>query len=396
MAKRLAVVVALLAAFAGGGLVATHWTNRPPTQTAAASATGRIYQCSMHPQIVQDHPGNCPICQMALSEVATAHKIIGYRNPMRSDVISPTPAKDEMGMEYLPIYDTEEAGSASDVPGHAAFNIPSERQQLIGVTREVVRRRALARDIRAVGTVAYDPTLYQAIVEYREALRAKSEIQRSPWAEAQRGADAIVSSALLKLRQQGISDAQLAQLVRGGNPVNLLLPGTSVWVYAQVYEYELPFVRVGQPITVTAPSSAGSPFQATVVAIDPILSPTTRTARIRALVSTPAADLRPESFVTVTIRVPLGEHPALPESAVLDTGAHQIVFVVKDGGRFEPRTVTLGQEAEGYYEIRSGVAEGEAVVTSANFLIDSESRFRAALAAFRPNAPPAGDPASAR
>jgi len=127
----------------------------------------------------------------------------------------------------------------------------------------------------------------------------------------------------------------------------------------------------------------GRTYTAKVTAIDPILNPATRTARVRMLVPTPDRSLRPESFVKVTIHVPLGEKLAVPREAVLDTGETQIVFVVKGGGRFEPRAVTLGRAAEGYYEVVSGVATGEDVVTSANFLIDSESRFRSALAAFK-------------
>ena len=107
-----------------------------------------------------------------------------------------------------------------------------------------------------------------------------------------------------------------------------------------------------------------------------------RSCFIRALVATPDEALRPETFVHVTIHVPLGEKVAVPENAVLDTGEHQIVFVVAGEGRFEPRAVELGREAQGYYEVLRGVEPGERVVTSANFLIDSESRFRSALAAF--------------
>jgi multidrug efflux pump subunit AcrA (membrane-fusion protein) len=169
--------------------------------------------------------------------------------------------------------------------------------------------------------------------------------------------------------------------------VNLLLPGKSVWVYGQVYEYEVQLVRPGQEMVVTVPSLPGRTFRARVVAVDPILNAMTRTARVRALVATPDASLRPETFVHVALHVPLGERVAVPESAVLDTGEHQIVFVLAGGGRFEPRAVALGREAQGYWEVLGGVEPGERVVTSANFLIDSESRFRAALAAFGAPAP---------
>jgi Cu(I)/Ag(I) efflux system membrane fusion protein len=149
-----------------------------------------------------------------------------------------------------------------------------------------------------------------------------------------------------------------------------------------VYEYEVELVRPGQEIVVTVPSLPGRRYQAKVVAIDSILNAMTHTARIRALVATPDESLRPETFVHVQIHVPLGEKIAVPENAVLDTGEHQIVFVVSDDGRFEPRAVELGREAQEYYEVLGGLEPGERVVTSANFLIDSESRFRSALAAF--------------
>ncbi len=143
-------------------------------------------------------------------------------------------------------------------------------------------------------------------------------------------------------------------------PSSCCSPGKSVWIYAQVYEYEAPLVKQGQTMVVTSPALPGERFTTEILAIDPILDPMTRTTRVRGLVSTPDATLRPESFVDVTIHVPLGEQLAVPEDAVLDTGEHQLVFVVKDDGTFEPRAVELGREAEGYYEVRSGLSRGRA------------------------------------
>ncbi len=365
------------------------------------------YQCPMHPEIVADRPGTCPICGMTLQRVddstvgtrpdarptdpnaraavrpeARAPKF--YRNPMRPDVVSPVPAKDEMGMDYVPVYDDGADAPTSDVPGHAAFTLSPERRQLIGVTTAPVERRPLAVEIRAVGRVAYDPKLYQAVVEYREAARSRDVLHESTLREAHAGADALIRGAHLRLRQLGLGDDQIAALTRdGSDPTALLLPGKSVWIYAQVYEHEAPLLRVGQTMTVTLPALPGERFTTTVAGIDPILDPATRTTRVRGLVATPAANLRPESFVDVTIAVPLGDQLAVPEDAVLDTGARAIVFVVRDDGTFEPRAVELGRAAAGYDEVRTGVVAGERVVTSANFLIDSESRFRAALAAYR-------------
>ncbi|MBI3784072.1 MAG: efflux RND transporter periplasmic adaptor subunit [Deltaproteobacteria bacterium] len=394
-------LVLIVLAFGAGVFVPRAWLPASQMQETPALVSKKTrYQCAMHPQIVSDHPDVCPICQMKLQRVEDgeapadasaapgapdpASKILFYRHPMRADVTSPEPAQDEMGMAYIPVRAADlAAGSADDVPGHAPFTLSTERQQLIGVTRTKLELRPLDTEIRAVGKVAYDPMLYQAITEYREALKARASITNSSIPEAHDGAHAIVRSASVKLQQMGISEQQIREIAETGTtPLNLLLPGKSVWIYAQVYEYEVDLVHQGQVIEVTTPALPGRTFTAKVVAVDAILNATTRTVRVRALVQTPDATLRPETFVHVKIRIPLGEKLAVPEDAVLDTGEHQIVFVVKGQGHFEPRAVQLGREAEGYYEVLSGVEAGEEVVTSANFLIDSESRFRAALAAF--------------
>lgn len=317
---------------------------REPAPTASA-AQGPLYQCPMHPQIIRHEPGTCPICGMTLQRV------------------------DESGL----------VGSA--VPEHAPFALSAERQQLIGVTRAPVTVRPLTREIRAAGRIANDPALYQALVEYREALRARIAIRGSSVHEAHAGADALVDASTLRLRRLGIGARELASLA-AVDPTTLLLPGKTVWVYAQVFEEDLPSVSTGTHLTVEVPSLAGRRWDATVLAVDPSIDTATRTGRVRALVATPDAELRPDTFVTVTIHVALGEVLAIPRTAVLDSGTRRLVFVVTDDGHFLPREVRLGPIAGDDYPVVDGVAAGEQVVTSANFLIDSESRFKAAVAAF--------------
>lgn len=395
LAIALLVLAALAAGYAGRPLVEASLARRG---AAAPTAHAPQYQCSMHPQVVSDHPGTCPICQMPLTLVDDGvHSVtpaargsrtpLFYRNPMRADVTSPVPAKDEMGMDYIPVYEDDAAeapASASDVGGHAAFTLPRERQQLIGVRRGRVERRPLSRDIRAVGTVAYDPALYQAISDYRQALAGRARLPEEALPEAREGSDTIARAAALRLRQLGLSEAQVRDVGRGGgNPQALLLPGATAWIYGQVYEYEVDSVRPGQQVTVTVPSQADRTYRGTVAAIDPILDATTRTARVRVQVNNTDSGLRPESFVTIVIHVPTAVVTAVPSDAILDTGREQFVFVVEDGTRFTPRAVRVGREAGGWSEIVAGVEPGTEVVTSANFLIDSESRFRAAVAAFQ-------------
>jgi Cu(I)/Ag(I) efflux system membrane fusion protein len=401
------VLLAAAAAYLARPRIDQWWAGRSGstavmgTPPLGGAAKGK-YQCSMHPQIVSDEPGICPICQMKLTRVdepvtapeprtataaAGSRKPLFYRHPMRPDVTSPAPAKDEMGMDYIPVYE-EEPGAVSTVAGRAGFTLSTERQQLIGVTRAPVGRRQLDSEIRTVGIVAYDPALYQAIVEYREALTAQRQFGTSALPEALDGAKAIARAAALRLRQLGLSEQQVREVTEvGGNPVHLLLPSTSMWVYAQVYEYEMNSVRAGQTATITTPADRGRTYSGRVVNVDPIIDPKTRTARARIHVPTPDASLRPEAFVQATIHVPSQEVLAVPADAVLLAGKQQIVFVIVGEGTFEPRAVRLGRQAGEYYEVLDGLREGEEVVTSANFLIDSESRFRAALAAFSKKMP---------
>ncbi len=347
MNRRTWIVISTLAAVLSAGLFVSA-----PLRTASAEPRAHeakpTYQCAMHPQIVSHEPGRCPICGMALERVD-----VGAHGG--AEHAAPPPA--------------------SGVPGRAAFTLPLERRQLIGVRTARIEPRELTRTIRTVGTVAYDRELYQALVEYREAVASKRELASAP--DAARGADALVRGAKLKLRQLGLSDASLA-----ANPEELLLPGANVWVYARIFESEANLVKVGMPLSFTSPSVPGRNFNATVDAIDSVLDESTRTIRVRSRVATAGASLRPGAFIDVEIAVPLGRVLALPDEAILDTGEVTFAFVVDADGRFDPRLLHLGREADGVREVLHGVAAGDEVVTSANFLIDSESRARAAVAAF--------------
>jgi multidrug efflux pump subunit AcrA (membrane-fusion protein) len=272
------------------------------------------------------------------------------------------------------------AAEAPRIAGHVAFTLAPERQQLIGVTDAPAAVRPLVRELRVAATVAEDVGLYEALIEYREALRTRGALRATTVRESVTSGDALVRAAGLKLRRQGLGDRELAAL-GDLDPTSLILPGARVWIYAQVFEEDAPLLGPGMALHVDVPSQPGRTLPSTIFSVDPTVTSDTRTVRVRALVSTPDASLRPGTFVTATFEIPLGDRLAIPRTAVLDTGLRRLVFIT-EGTRFEPRDVTLGPTAGDVVAVTNGLAAGDRVVTSANFLIDSESRLKAAVAAF--------------
>jgi len=179
------------------------------------------------------------------------------------------------------------------------------------------------------------------------------------------------------------------QRIEAGEPLFKIIDHTSVWVYGELYEYELPFVRIGHKAKITPSYSPGEQYIAAVehiythlgtVTYTPENSAEIRTAKIRFELQNPAHKLKLGMYVNVELEVEAASNAlAVPDSALIDTGVRQVVIIDKGDGRFEPRDVKVGAKGDGYYEILKGVSAGEAVVTSANFLIDSESNLKAAL-----------------
>lgn len=394
----LAVVVLAL-----GRAVLTRGHKGTMSSMAASTQGKALYQCPMHPTIVSSKPDNCPICGMRLEKVTQAPsassqkaagvgptgskgrgKILYYRHPMRADITSPKPAKDEMGMDYIPIHEGEETtAQVSSIPGHAEIFVAPERQQLIGIQTAVVEERPLSLAIRAVGRVAYDPELYSFLTEYKEALAAQQKMMQSPMPEIREQGDSLVRAARLKLKLLGLSDAQIDGLMKSGEgTTNLLLSSDVAWVYADIYEYETSLVKPGQAAQITTPALPGKRFEGQIRSVDAVLNAMSRTLRARIEVPNAEKLLKPEMFVDVILEAELGTKLAIPENAVIDTGRMQWVFVDKGEGRLDPREVQVGYDASGYYEVLSGLSPGEKVVSSANFLIDSESRLRSAAQGF--------------
>jgi len=379
-ARKIFFLIAALLLIGGGAAAVLHYRAH---KGAEAARKKEIYYCPMHPNYTSDKPGDCPICGMHLVKKGTPApsaaepRVLFYRNPMNPEITSKVPMKDQMGMDYIPVY--EGAAAPQEVAGRASITLDAGKRRLIGIKTAPVGYRALAHIIRASGKVAYDPGLYQAISEYREALAAREKVKGSSWPDIIERADALVNASKLRLRQMGASPEQLEPKERPAD-TSLLLPEARAWIYAQIYEYEVGLVKPGQTAYITAVAWPGTVFKGRIVAMDPIMSGETRTLRVKAEVENPERKLKPEMYVDLMIKADLGTKLAVPNDAILNTGVRELVFVEKAEGEFEPRLIRAGERAGEYTEVLDGLREGEKVVTSANFLVDSESRLKSALA----------------
>ncbi|MCX6356786.1 MAG: efflux RND transporter periplasmic adaptor subunit [Candidatus Aureabacteria bacterium] len=306
-----------------------------------------------------------------------ARKFLYYRNPMNPQVTSPVPMKDSMGMDYVPVYEGEQPEA-----GKEGVYISPEKQKLIGVATAEIKKIALIKTVRASGKIAYDPELFVTQEEFIQALNSEKSLKGSQLQEVVERARSLTEAARRKLKLLGMNDDQIAQLERTRKADrSLYLPrkGEDVWAYFSIYEYDIGLVKVGAPVGISATAYPGEKFEGKVASINPVLDPMTRTNQARVKVANPEDTLKPEMFVTAEIKVELGNKLAVPDSAVLDTGLRKIVYLAMGEGILESKEIKVGQKAEGYYEVLDGLHEGDSVVTSGNFLVDSESSLKSAI-----------------
>jgi membrane fusion protein, copper/silver efflux system len=254
----------------------------------------------------------------------------------------------------------------------------------------------------------YSPDLVASQDEYLLALRTQAKVKDSPLAEVQEQAEHMVDAARDRLRLWTVSDQQLDELARRGKaktsmPIYSPFSGyvtekkvfrgmfvepemrlytiadlSTVWMNAEIYEFEVPFIKVGQQATVTFSSYPGQSFHGRVSYIYPYLNEQARTVKVRLELPNPGLRIKPEMYGDVLLKINRGKQVAVPEQAVMDSGTRKQVFLVRGEGLFEPREVKVGPKIGAFYEIQEGVEAGDRVVTSGNFLIDSESKLMAA------------------
>jgi Cu(I)/Ag(I) efflux system membrane fusion protein len=410
------VLVLLVGLAAGGGAAWFLRRPAPAGEAAPAKAEARtVYTCPMHPTIVSDHPGDCPICGMALVKAGAGG----------------SGAHDH---------------GVSSTEGLATVSIDPQRQQLIGLRTVAVTRGPVGESWRTVGKVAvdetnvhhvnikvggfvdtvfvdyvgrpvkrgerlfsiYSPDLLSVQQEYLLALRTRKALAGGGVASG--AGEDLVESARERLRLWDVPEAEIERLERTGKPTKTLTmysPMSGVvtkkdivmghrlnegdmpyeitdlsraWVLADAYETDLSRIRMGMKATLSLQAFPGKTFTGKVIFVDPILDAKTRTAKVRLEFPNPRGELRPEMFGEVTLKTADREGLRIPADAVIDSGNTKVVFVSQGEGKFQPRAVEVGPETGDQVEVISGLSDGELVVTRANFLVDSESRLRASLA----------------
>lgn len=413
-----------------------------------------LWTCSMHPQVLQDEPGYCPICQMALTPVrgsgsaaakAPAERKVKYwRAPMDPTYISDEPGKSPMGMDLVPVYEDE----VESVPG--MVRIDPQFVQTIGVQSEPARRADIPFTIRTVGYLTYNDQQIQVVTpkyegwiekslvnyvgqpvakgqplfeiyspqlvttqkEYLDAVEYVERLSRSDYPEIIGRARSLLAATRERLGYWDISEEQIHALEKerkvrrtltvtsevSGLVVSKMEQGlegmyakpgmnllkivdlSTIWLEVEVFEDQLPWLDVGQKARVEFPAQPGRALTGRVRYVFPYFNEKTRALKLSIELPNPGQKLRAGMYANVSFEVPsaLGVI-AVPASAVLHSGLRDLVVVDLGDGTFQVREAETGVTGEGLTEIRKGVREGDRVVVSSQFLIDSESNLREAV-----------------
>ncbi|MGZ8984298.1 MAG: efflux RND transporter periplasmic adaptor subunit [Methylotenera sp.] len=385
-----------------------------------------------------------PSVEMPIAITAPAErKVLYYRNPMGLRDTSPVPKQDSMGMDYTPVYADEEVSNNQ-------VKFSTDKVQKLGVKTEQVLSRKMVNTVRAVGkfqfneqrlsTVTtkfegyieklyvnttgqpvkrgqplmevYSPELVSAQEEYLIAWNGRQSLSNGT-PESLVGVGQLAESALKRLRNWDISDAQLQRLMKDGKATRTLtmyspsngvvlektavqgmrfMPGellfkiadmSTIWLLADVFEQDIALVHAGQTVNITVNAYPGKELKGKIDYIYPTVTSETRTAKVRVELANPDGILKPDMYASIQLISGHGASVlAVPDSAVIDSGTRQVVLVQLTEGLYEPREVKLGMRSDGYVEVAEGLSEGENVVVRANFLIDAESNLKAALESF--------------
>lgn len=386
----------------------TAKTTTTTTETKVEKAAD-VYTCSMHPSIVSDKPGSCPICGMALvkriDSAATSttdhglHAIsLSPEQRVTANVSTVHVALDTHTGELVTTGRvTFDERRLAQITAYAAGRI---EKLYANFTGDTVRRG------ETVATI-YSPDVFSTQQEYLLAIQNRQRMRRAGFDNARSASEDLVESTKRRLMLFGMSAAQIAQLERTSKPIfatNVVAPVSGivtkkltveqqyvaqgqpllevadlahVWVEADVYEQQLPDVKLGQAVELTSAAVPGKTFTGKVGFIQPVLTGATRTARVRVEMPNPGLTLKPDMYVNVRIiGEPAPPHIMVPASAVVDRGQTKFVWVETQPGSYEPREVQTGQRHGEAIVVVSGLQAGDNVVVQGGFLLDSEAQLR--------------------
>jgi Cu(I)/Ag(I) efflux system membrane fusion protein/cobalt-zinc-cadmium efflux system membrane fusion protein len=415
------------------------------------SAKKQLWTCGMHPQVIREEPGLCPICEMELTPVQTdsssaaqgaagERKVTYWWDPMMNPpYIAKEPGKSPMGMDLIPVYEDE-------IMAGASVTIDPVVVQNMGVRIAPVTEGPVEMTIRATGYLMEpDPNhldinlrvggwiekLYANIdgmriqkgdplfdlyspevqVAVEELISVRKSLTSTAGESSGNTSELIYETARRKLENWGLTTGQIEKLeamdraprtvtffspltghvtekrvyegaaVEAGQMALRLADNSTMWLDIRIFEHQLPHVRLGQKVDATVQAVPGKSFTGEVIFIHPHLDDMTRTALVRIAIPNPDLVLRQEMFGTAELHALITDRAMLiPREAVIDTGERQVAFVATSGGHFEPRRVEMGaRTGDGLVQVLSGLSAGEAVVTSGQFLLDSESRLKEAI-----------------
>lgn len=437
-------VFAATAYFSGYLMVSPMKANTHGHGETPATDSETLYSCGMHPRVVSEEPGTCPICGMDLTPKrghkddgadAKENKIAYWRAPMNPMEIYDKPGKSAMGMDLVPVYENELSGGVE-------IRIDPVTRQNMGLRVATVKKGPLTYTIRTYGHITYDETrksqinpkfsgwLEKVYVDFTgqmvekgdplfeiyspdlitaqdDYLKAYRNYNKNPSPANKRIRDSVMSrlkffdvrdEEIKKIEKNGASihalsirspfrgvvtqksNAVEGAYIKTGATVYEIADLSRVWVEAHIYEYELSTVTAGLKAEMTLPYIPGKRYVGKVSYVYPYLQRQTRDVVIRIEFDNPDLELKPDMYANVFIKTTGGgEGIIIPSESVIRTGTRNIVFVTRGDGKFSPREITLGMPLDNdNVRVLKGVAPGETVVTSGQFLLDSESRLKEA------------------
>jgi membrane fusion protein, copper/silver efflux system len=408
--KKIIVLVIIFLAVIGlgyGGYTLFFSNNGGITQA-------EVYTCPMHPQIISDHPGQCPICGMdlVLKKVSSVAPQEQQNQQPQGDLmqVKLSPSQQVLANVQTSKVVTKQFSGEKNFNGYVKIDEKNFANIATPVSGKIIKMYVdfegqFVSKGQPVAEI-YSPELVSTQKEYLLALNNYERVSKSGNQLATEQAKEMLDASRNRLTYWEFTDKQFEELERTGTVKNSItiyskysgvvtkkyaLPGhwamagenlldvadlSTVWVIANIYESDIQYIKSGQTAQILSSSYPNKEMYAKINYVNPVINPDTRTLEVRIDVANRNYKLKPDMYVKVKINTYVSTSLAVPKNAVIRNGDRDIVYVEKEKGVYVPREVTIGYEQDGYYAVTSGLKEGETVVSSGGFLIDSETQIQ--------------------